>query len=185
MIQKWERIEPTIVTRLDRRTIVLKTFIQPGVQKPRVFATFLGEDVHCAAVIAITKNKKVVVARQYRPGPERVMDELPGGGVEVNEDPQAGAMRELREETGYVSKNVTFLGTSCRDAYTNATWHYYLAIDCELAPGGQQLDEFEDVEVQLIRINKLLENARTDQLTDPHAVLMAYEQLKSLQEKIL
>jgi ADP-ribose pyrophosphatase len=183
MVKPWKRVEPTVVAKVDRRPVVLKTFIQPEVDGPRVFATMLAEDSRAAAVIAITDDNRVVVARQFRPGPEKIMDELPGGGVNPGEDPQAGAIRELAEETGYIPGEVTFLGTSSRDAYTNGTWYYYLATGCRLSGKGQELDveDNEQVDVQLISIEQLLDNAKQDRMTDPHAVLMAYDTLRELQ----
>jgi len=53
------------------------------------------------AVVAITSGGEVVLARQYRPGPDRILDELPGGLVEPGEDVADAATRELLEETGY------------------------------------------------------------------------------------
>ena len=53
------------------------------------------------AVVAITPGGEVVLARQYRPGPDTVLDEIPGGAVEAGEDVAAAARRELLEETGY------------------------------------------------------------------------------------
>lgn len=41
------------------------------------------------AVVAVTGSDAVVLARQYRPGPDRVLDELPGGEI--------GARGELSE----------------------------------------------------------------------------------------
>lgn len=184
MVEPWQRIEPTIITKIDRRQVVLKTFRQPELSEPKVFATMLAEDARAAAVIAITEDNKVVLARQFRPGPEKIMDELPGGGVEAGEDPQVGAMRELAEETGYVPGEVAFLGTSSRDAYTNATWYYYLATGCKPGGQGQKLDieDNEQVEVRLVGIEELITIAKQDGMTDTHAVLMAYDQLRKMQE---
>jgi ADP-ribose pyrophosphatase len=54
-----------------------------------------------AAVLAITRGGEVVLVRQFRPGPDRVLDELPGGLVDPGESPLDAAARELLEETGY------------------------------------------------------------------------------------
>jgi ADP-ribose pyrophosphatase len=53
------------------------------------------------AVVAITSDGYVVLARQYRPGPDIILDELPGGAVEPGEDVGDAAQRELLEETGF------------------------------------------------------------------------------------
>jgi ADP-ribose pyrophosphatase len=53
------------------------------------------------AVLAFTSNDEVVLVRQYRPGPNAVLDELPGGMIDAGETPIDAARRELLEETGY------------------------------------------------------------------------------------
>ena len=179
-VQPWKRIEPTVSTKIDYRNVIIKTFEVPGSGHTKTIATWLSEDSRAAGVVAITKDLKVIVTRQYRPGPERMMDEIPGGGVDSGEDPEAGARRELLEETGYVPGKLEFLGVNSRDAYTNGKWYYYLATDCELSPEGQQLDEDEEIEVRLITIDEFIASAKNDQMTDPIAVLMAYDNLLKL-----
>ena len=53
-------------------------------------------------VLAITKDGKYVVERQYRHGTQSTDYELCAGTVEKGEDPLAAAQRELLEETGFV-----------------------------------------------------------------------------------
>jgi ADP-ribose pyrophosphatase len=176
---EWNRIEPTIASKIDYRTVILKTFKLPdGNVATRAIVN--GDGMRAAGVVAITKDKKIIVARQFRPGPEKVMPEIPGGAVEEGEDPETAARRELFEETGYKPASMTFLGEFCRDAYVNGTWYYYLASDCELG-AGQTLDKDEFISVELITIDEFIENAKHGNMTDPAAVLAAYDKLKEIQ----
>lgn len=180
-VQPWKRIEPTEVQKVGWRTIVTKNFVLPNGNE-HGFQIVNGEDTHNAGVIGITKDKQVIVAKQFRPGPEKLMHEIAGGGVEKGEtDYQTTALRELKEETGYVPTGaVTHLGDVYKDAYNNSTWHYYLAEDCELHPDGQQLDEHEFVEPVLVSIDEFLEFARSGGMTDVEAVFLAYDKLLEL-----
>jgi ADP-ribose pyrophosphatase len=184
-MKKFARIEPTTVHSVGdkyKRQAVIKTFrTEDG--KMHEFTTWGKEGGRAGAVIAITPELQVVVVRQFRAGPERMMYDLPGGGINEGEDPQAGVLRELREETGYVPGHIEFLGDSIRDAYVNGTWYYYLGTDCKLSEKGSEQDEEEydqGAEVQLISIDELIENARQGNMTDPVAVLQAYETLKEM-----
>lgn len=176
-----DRVEPTIITKIDYQNVVVKTFIQPN-NALVTHATFAKEGYQAAAVIAITGDYKVVVARQFRPGPERIMDELPGGFIDENENPEDAARRELLEETGYVPGDITFLGKFNRDAYANGEWFYFLATDCSPLD-QQQLEEDEFVEIVLLSIGEFIESAKKGSMTDPAAVLAAYDQLKRIQEE--
>lgn len=183
MVKPWKRIEPTEIIQIDRRQVVLKTFIAPATGHVKKFATWLREGDRSAGVIALTKDKQVIVVRQFRQGPERMVDEIPGGGIEESEDPETGARRELLEETGYVPGKLEYLGVNSRDAYTNGKYHYFLATDCEPSPDGQSLDEDEEVEVRFISIAEFIDNAKTDKMTDPAAVLMAYDKLREIERE--
>jgi ADP-ribose pyrophosphatase len=183
-MKSWKRIEPTIINKIGWRTIVTKTFEMPD-GRTADFQTISTEHTHAIATIALTTDGRVVVAEQFRPGPEKVFDELPGGGLEKSDvDFEAAARRELREETGYDAGSMKFLGDVYKDAYQNTTWHYFLARDCTPNPAGQQLDDHEHVSIKHITIDQLFENACTGRMTDSEAVLLAYEELKQYKEKL-
>jgi len=51
-----------------------------------------------------TKNNEVILAKQFRPGPNEVLLELPGRGIYKEETPEQAIERELLEEAGYKGK---------------------------------------------------------------------------------
>lgn len=185
-MKDFKRVEPTIVETAGgkyKRAVVTKTF-QSDDGKLHEFTTIYHEGTRAAGVIALTPDKQVIVVHQFRPGAERWLYELPGGALNPGEDPEAGMLRELEEETGYRPGAVTFLGqVDAREAYINGVWFYYLATDCVLLPDGAKLDHEEaeqGIETTFISIDQLITNAKTSQMSDQVAVLMAYEQLQEI-----
>jgi len=67
------------------------------------------EEGDCVVALVLTRDRQVVLARQYRVGPEMVLLEMPGGGISVGEHPKDAIAREILEETGYEVKVFKFL----------------------------------------------------------------------------
>ena len=180
MARSWKRIEPTTVEKISYKTIVTKTFELPDGRR-ETFGTFNREGWNGVAIIALTRENKVLSFRQFRPGPEKLMDEIPGGGVEEGENLEASATRELLEETGYTPGEMTYLGKCSYDAYTNGWRHAFLATGCIVSSKGASPEPNEEHgEVRLITIDELISNAREGRMTDPGAVLLGYDQLMEL-----
>lgn len=76
-------------------------------------------------VLALTRDHRVVLVRQYRPAVERETLELPSGHVEPGESPVECGLRELREETGYVPGRAESLGRYLSDTgrHENGIWY--------------------------------------------------------------
>lgn len=114
---------------------------------------YIRRDPDFAVVVAVTKDRKLVLVRQYRHGAEKVLLELPAGCIEKGEDPMAAAGRELLEETGYQAGEIRFLMKTAPNAANSTAYaHCYLVTDVEWV-AKQQLDEMEDVAVEYMDLH--------------------------------
>lgn len=95
-----------------------------------------------AVVVPVTDDGKIVMVTQHRYPLNKVLLELPAGKLNKDEDPFICAVRELEEETGYKSKNVTELGCIyTTPGYSTEKLWIYLAKD--LKPGDHNREEGE------------------------------------------
>ncbi len=179
-MEPWPRAAEPEEIKVGWRRLVRKVFTDPEGREQEYY-TKESIGTVCIATIALTPENNVVVAEQFRPGPEKILEELPGRGAEAGENIELAAARELHEETGYRVGTIRHLGAVYKDAYSNVESHYFLARDC-VKDGGQHTDDGEYINVKEIAIAKLFENARTLMMTDTEAILLAYDELKKIQE---
>lgn len=135
------------------------------------------------AAVAITKEGKIVMERQYRHALGMTMFEIPGGCVDPDDqDLEAAIKRELKEETGYVFEQYQYLGKISANPSTNNNWlHMFLATGGE-RKADQALDENEDIEIHLLSIEEvkqLLEDNQIVQSMHATALFYALEKLKN------
>lgn len=100
-----------------------------------------------AAVLPITREKQVVLTREYRHGLGRVTYSLPGGIARAGESPEACAQRELLEETGFQAEKLMPLyeGNNLT-AYLEGTLHLFFAPSCNATDRAPNPDEITAVE---------------------------------------
>lgn len=126
-------------------------------------------------VIAIDADLNVLMVKQYRKPFEAILLEIPAGKLELGEDIKSAAIRELREETGFLAKKTDFLCESYPSpGYLTEKIHLYIARDLEFV--GQELDPGEFIEVYKIPIDKLVDMVIKNEIKDAKtqiAILMA------------
>lgn len=115
-------------------------------------------------VIAIDKQGRHVMVRQYRHGLGEMSTELCAGVMEEGETPEQAARRELAEETGYTGGRWSLQCViSGNPSCTNNLTYCFLAEDVELT-GTQHLDPTESLTVMLMSPDELLELMKADEM---------------------
>jgi ADP-ribose pyrophosphatase len=180
-MQKWQRVGTDKTEKVGWRWLVHKKFRLPNGYEG-VFTTLDSVGKKYACVIALTKQNEVIIVRQFRPGPEAIFDEVIGGAVEDGEVPLEAAKRELAEEAGYRVGAIECIGSAFKDSYTNGYYYFYLAFNCEPLASGNNPDISENIEVRKISIDQLIKNAKIGRMSDPQAVLMAYDRLMEIKK---
>ncbi len=128
-------------------------------QSPRTGAVLdavIVEPADWVNVVALTRDQRCVMIRQYRFGTDSVTLEVPGGLIDPGEAPIVAAARELREETGYASpKDLTSLGSIAPNpAFQRNRLHMFLAEECEPL-FAQEQDPGEDIAVELVAMSEI------------------------------
>lgn len=115
-------------------------------------------------VIALVFNdqREILIIERTKPVADQVLLKwaFPGGGLEGDEGPDAGVIREVLEETGYAIKNPKHLSTR-RHLNDDVDLHYY---EAELEHGQQaDVSAIEEVgQVCWIKLDRLGEIFTSD-----------------------
>ncbi len=97
-------------------------------------------------IVAIDADDNLLLVREYGVGVERYELAFPKGKMEAGEDPAQAALREMKEETGYGSRDIRLMQTvSLAPGYFNHHTHLMLARD--LYPEKLAGDEPEPLEL--------------------------------------
>ncbi len=171
MILPWKKLSEK-VEKVGWRTILHRVFEHPSGKEVECTIVDGGEGV---VIIAMTVKGEFVMCQNFRPGPERVLLDLPAGRVEEDEDIVTAAARELREETGY-SGEVEYVGKFDFWGWGKGTRHVCVARNCQLS-GPQELDGFEVIEPVLVSREEFLRLLRGGEFPHVGEAYMALHHL--------
>ncbi|MDH3456847.1 MAG: NUDIX hydrolase [Gemmatimonadota bacterium] len=106
-------------------------------------------------VVALTPEEKVVVVHQHRFGTGQTTTEIPAGIVEAGETSREASVRELKEETGYVSDDWEYLGyVEPNPAFLDNRCHHWVARNAVLQSAPEP-DKGEDVAVSELSLDEI------------------------------
>lgn len=156
----WEKLSEEPL-RLGYRRMLRRVYRFPD---GRTDVYDIKQERDAVTILGLTPENRVILARQFRPGPGRVLLELPGGGLEEGESPKEAALREFREETGYTGQP-HFVGMSLDCAYSTLQRYNFAFTACrkvgDISPDGNEF--IQPVELPLDEFRRHL---RSGNLTD-------------------
>ena len=130
-------------------------------------------------IFPLTETGEVIFVRQYKHGAGAILLELPGGTFDPSrEAPESAALRELREETGYVAQRLTHLGI-VHDNPTKDTNRIHFFRAEQLSDHGQQaLDKTEDIEIVKIPTASIRDMIHTGQICVAGTIALCFLALR-------
>ena len=121
------------------------------------------------AVLPLNNDGTVTVVRQYRYPFRQVLTEIPAGKLDPEEEPRAGALRELGEEIGAQVGELIELGTIYPSpGFCQEVLYLYLAKDITYGPCHPDEDEF--LEVVQVPFDILAEQVMNGEIKDGKTV---------------
>ena len=176
-ILKWEKLSSRYLVKERWATLRVDTCkLQNGTVKDDYFVL---EYPDWANAVALTKDNKIVLVRQYRHAADIISLEIPGGVVEPGENPQDGVKRELLEETGYSFESCELIATLYPNPATSDNRTFTYLLTGGIKTQEQDLDEHEILNVEeytIAEVKQMLADNKIDQSL--HAAALFYGLMK-------
>ena len=116
-------------------------------------------------VVAVGDDGRLLLVGQHRYPLDRYSWEIPEGGAPLGESPEAGARRELAEETGYEAGNVRELfAFSLSNSVTDEVGVIYLATG--LRAGTASPDPTEDLALRWATLEEVIAEIDAGEIQD-------------------
>ncbi len=161
-----------------------KTLNSQTVYKSKIF-TIIKDDIETAngyksyrevilhnggvVIVALKDDDKILLVKQYRYPLKSTNLELPAGKLEIGENPDEAAIRELEEETGYRAKTWKSLG------YINTTpgictEKLYLYFAKDLTFVGEHPDEGEVIKCEEYKLSDIFDMIKNGEINDSKTI---------------
>lgn len=168
-------VEKKEITNSKNRFLGVKTYeckLNNGKIVKRQKLLKNGIDGNAVSILPLTDDEETILVIQPRVFTKnKVSIELPAGYIDDNETPEETALRELKEETGYVSKNLIKLAEYYQDQGCSAAYNYsYLALNCKKMY-EQKLDKDEYIEYLKCSFDDLVDLLNDGYINDANSII--------------
>ncbi len=165
----WEKQQSTSIAPTRIFDVCSVRYRHPVRQTERDFYVIQSSD--WVNVVALTTDDQLVLVNQFRFGIDQLSWEVPGGIIDLGEDPVAAGVRELREETGFVGTGARLLGSvHPNPAIMNNRCHLVLVENCTRV-SDLSWDTDEEIQVATRPVEQVLADARAGRIT--HSLVLS------------
>ena len=141
---------------------------------------------NAVCLFAVTTDKKILIVIQPRvelPNEKKINIELPAGYIEDGESSIESGIRELLEETGYTSDDVTLVDSYYTSlGFSGERIDLLLALNC-IKVDSQHLDKDEFVYCELVTLEEFEYLLNNNYIMDANARIGYYRYLEYLMKE--
>jgi len=120
-------------------------------------------------ILALDEHGNVLLVNQFRYAANKMLLELPAGGIDPGETPEQTARREMQEETGYNPGRLENMGGFySAPGYAAEFLHLFLAT--ELAPARLIAEDTEEIKLVRVPLKEAVEMIRTGEIQDAKSI---------------
>lgn len=163
-ILKWQKLASKYLVRERWATLRVDTCkLQNGTIKDDYYVL---EYPNWVNAVALTKENKMILVRQYRFAGDIISLEMPGGVIDDGEEPETAIVRELQEETGYSFDSCELIATLYPNPATSTNKTFTYLLKGGVKTHEQHLDEHEILNVEeytVDEVKQLLKDNKIDQ----------------------
>ena len=130
------------------------------------------------SILPIDSKNNVILVKQFKLGVKKRIINIPSGGLEVGENPIEVANRELQEEVGYKSNDLSliFRAHSSPGYIGSELAYFFLAKD--LVPSKIEGDEIEEIQIIKLPFDQILKMVKSGEIIDMKTIsaILYYKQ---------
>lgn len=143
---------------------------------------FIAEKTPVAVIIPI-KNGKTYLMKEWERGVSEIGHKFPSGRIDEGEEPQVGAVRELKEELGLEAHELVFLGETYVDpGFMTTLVHYFLCTDFSETNESVEDDPFELFEGEWVDFLNIEAMIYANVIKNPYVIVGFFLAKKKLEE---
>ncbi len=123
-----------------------------------------------AVIVPFFADKTIALVKQYRHPAKKYLYEIPAGTLDIDENAESGARRELEEEIGVTAGKIEKLTEFyVSPGFLTEKMHVFLAT--ELTETRQNLEADELIEIEKITFEQAFEKIRNGEIEDGKTIV--------------